>query len=373
MGIQSKFPTMQLYWKESYFIKLMICKTMKPLKWSQMSEENHHSFLKAGKGSLSVLTAKLLSLLWYFWSGCTLFLNKYLIDITDGDATLLSSVQMIATIVLGYSARTRSMGMYAIEPSPNRMTILTKDVIFIGSLRFATAFLGLYALKYVEVSFTETVKSTAPAFTLILSGLLLGKFDYQLINIEKNYLCRNISYNFAGEKTTLLMKLSTLPVMAGLAICSANEASFNFDGFIFALATNLSECLQNVLSKKMLSLHKVKFNPGEIQYATGVGSAFAQVPTFLLFATGHVWTEVTTLPRVSLYILNGIFFHFQTLSGYALMDAVSPVTHSVANTLKRALLIWVSVMIFKNTITLYSGLGTAIVFIGVLMYNKARQ
>jgi len=241
------------------------------------------------------------------------------------------------------------MGMYAIEPSPNRMTILTKDVIFIGSLRFATAFLGLYALKYVEVSFTETVKSTAPAFTLILSGLLLG------------------------EKTSFMMKLSTLPVMAGLAICSANEASFNFDGFIFALATNLSECLQNVLSKKMLSLHKVKFNPGEIQYATGVGSAFAQVPTFLLFATGHVWTEVTTLPRVSLYILNGIFFHFQTLSGYALMDAVSPVTHSVANTLKRALLIWVSVMIFKNTITLYSGLGTAIVFIGVLMYNKARQ
>ena len=124
--------------------------------------------------------------------------------------------------------------------------------------------------------------------------------------------------------------------------------------------------LQNVLSKKMLSLHKVKFNPGEIQYATGVASVFAQVPTFLLFATGQAWTEVTTLQRALLYILNGIFFHFQTLSGYALMDAVSPVTHSVANTLKRALLIWVSVMIFKNTITLYSGLGTAIVSIFVL-------
>lgn len=28
--------------------------------------------------------------LWYFWSGCTLFLNKYLIDLTDGDAAILS-------------------------------------------------------------------------------------------------------------------------------------------------------------------------------------------------------------------------------------------------------------------------------------------
>ena len=26
----------------------------------------------------------------FFFSGCTLFLNKYLIDLTDGDATLLS-------------------------------------------------------------------------------------------------------------------------------------------------------------------------------------------------------------------------------------------------------------------------------------------
>jgi len=288
-------------------------------------------------------------LLWYFWSGCTLFLNKYLIDLTDGDATLLSCVQMTCTIALGYFAKTWSMGMYPIEQSPNRLTIFSKDVIFIGCLRFSTAFLGLYALKYVEVSFTETVKSTAPAFTLVLSSLLLG------------------------EKTTRMMKLSTLPVMAGLALCSATESSFNLDGFIFALATNISECLQNVLSKKMLSLHKVKFNPGEIQYATGLASVLAQVPTFFLFATVQAWNDMTTLPRAFLYILNGIFFHFQTLSAYALMDAISPVTHSVANTLKRALLIWISVIVFKNHVTLYSGLGSAIVFIGVLLYNKARH
>ena len=113
----------------------------------------------------------------------------------------------------------------------------------------------------------------------------------------------------------------------------------------------------------MLSLHKVKFNPGEIQYATGLVSVFAQLPTLLVFTTEKAWTDMTTLPRIFFYLLNGIFFHFQTLSGYALMDAVSPVTHSVANTLKRALLIWVSVMIFHNTITLYSGIGTAIVSI----------
>ena len=33
-------------------------------------------------------------ILWYFWSGCTLYLNKYLVDYQDADAALLSSIQM---------------------------------------------------------------------------------------------------------------------------------------------------------------------------------------------------------------------------------------------------------------------------------------
>ena len=63
------------------------------------------------------------------------------------------------------------------------------------------------------MSFTETVKSTAPAFTLILSGLLLGKIDYQIDQIEKkSYIPIQLQFlNFSGEKTSFMMKLSTLP------------------------------------------------------------------------------------------------------------------------------------------------------------------
>ena len=41
--------------------------------------------------------------------------------------------------------------------------------------------------------------------------------------------------------------------MGGLALCSANELSFDSRGFIAALATNLTECLQNVYSKMLIS------------------------------------------------------------------------------------------------------------------------
>ena len=34
---------------------------------------------------------------------------------------------------------------------------------------------------------------------------------------------------------------SVASFVLGLALCSANEAKFNYDGFIFALSTNISE------------------------------------------------------------------------------------------------------------------------------------
>lgn len=70
---------------------------------------------------------------------------------------------------------------------------------------------------YVPVSFAETVKSSAPVFTVFLAYLLMG------------------------EKTSWLVCLSLIPVMGGLALCSANELSFNTAGFAAAMSTNLSE------------------------------------------------------------------------------------------------------------------------------------
>lgn len=41
--------------------------------------------------------------------------------------------------------------------------------------RFMTVVLGLVSLNYVAVSFTETIKSSAPLFTVVISRCLLGK------------------------------------------------------------------------------------------------------------------------------------------------------------------------------------------------------
>ena len=101
-----------------------------------------------------------------------MFLNKYILTYIDGDPTILGTAQMIATLVCGYLSllwEGRDIG-----GGGARQPGFVKHMTIVGGLRFCTVLFGLLALNYVAVSFTETVKSSAPAFTVVISRLILG-------------------------------------------------------------------------------------------------------------------------------------------------------------------------------------------------------
>nr|KAG5707398.1 hypothetical protein BaRGS_005365 [Batillaria attramentaria] len=132
-----------------------------------------------------------------------------------------------------------------------------------------------------------------------------------------------------GEYTGLYTFLSLIPIMMGLALCSAYELSFNIQGFIAALATNLTECLQNVYSKLLISGEKYRYTPAELQFYTSIASVGVQIPAcFIMMDLDKVHSSLDMTMMVFLF-MNGIFFHFQSISAYVLMDYISPVTHSV--------------------------------------------
>ncbi|CAL8090510.1 unnamed protein product [Orchesella dallaii] len=284
-------------------------------------------------------------ILWYLFSGCTLFLNKYILTTLHGDPTFLGTCQMLMTLTCGFIQMYFPCGMYRQVIRYSRPPGFYRHMILVGTMRFTTVVLGLVALNYVAVSFTETIKSSAPIFTVMISRALLG------------------------ELTGIYVNLSLVPIMGGLALCSMNELSFDMRGFMAAMATNLTECLQNVYSKMLISGDRYRYTPAELQFYTSMSAMLVQIPvSFLLVDFNEL-----SLAVIPACILNGIFFHFQSISAYVLMDYISPVTHSVANTAKRAFLIWVSVMLFGNEVTVLSGAGTVVVIVGVLLYNKARE
>ncbi|XP_045374567.2 solute carrier family 35 member E2B isoform X1 [Camelus bactrianus] len=245
--------------------------------------------------------------LWFFFSFCTLFLNKYILSLLEGEPSMLGAVQMLSTTLIGcvkifvpcclYQHKTR------LSYPPNFIMIM----LFVGLMRFATVVLGLVSLKNVAVSFAETVKSSAPIFTVIMSRMILGEY------------------------TGLLVNLSLIPVMGGLALCTATEISFNVLGFSAALSTNIMDCLQNVFSKKLLSGDKYRLSAAELQFYTSAAAVAMLVPAWVFFmdlpVVGRSGKSFTYNQDVALLLLtDGLLFHLQSVTAYALMGRISPVT-----------------------------------------------
>lgn len=196
------------------------------------------------------------------------------------------------------------------------------------------------------------------------------------------------------ERTSMFLMCALCPIMVGLSLCSAFEIHFHIVGFAVALAANLSECLQNVLSKRLLTTDKYEAN--QIQLFTSFYSIILQIPIayYLLYTKFSNLTDVFSNGRLwASYLAAGLSFHLQSLTEYALLSIISPVSHrsvsslsilahlipffffvdSVANTVKRAVLIWLSVLLFHNPVTIMSWLGTGLVIFGVFLYNKAKE
>lgn len=301
------------------------------------------------QGLLS-LPAILSLVAWYITSFLTLFMNKYTLSDLKVEVFLFSTVQIGVSTVFGLvnmyypcymGARTREWG--------RRPRSFYYNMAFVGLTRFLVVFLSLLSLEYVAVSFTETVKSSAPIFTVLMSWLLLG------------------------ERNGVKVIFSLIPIVLGLCMCSHYEASYNFIGFVAAMATNLTECLQFVLSKKTLSGDINKTTPAEFQFYSCLMSLLVQTPICLYFMDYRQAYNNTTLLSGVWMLLNGLMYHYQTMTAWVLMEYVSSVTHSVCNTVKRAIAIWLSVWFYGNPVSLLGGLGTVLVTIGVLLYNRAKQ
>ena len=128
--------------------------------------------------------------------------------------------QMLTSLVTG------GLNYYREGPDsrkePVRQADFLRQMCIVGVLRFGAVTLGLIALGRLAVSFTETVKSSAPFVTVVTSFFILG------------------------QRTTWMENASLVPVVLGLALCSYTEVSFNQIGFIAAMSTNCVDCVQNV-------------------------------------------------------------------------------------------------------------------------------
>ena len=86
----------------------------------------------------------------------------------------------------------------------------------------------------------------------------------------------------------------------------------------------------------------------------------------------HTFTLTRGLLEICLYNDPSLGAPHTTTHRYCVVDRLSPVSTSVANTLKRSLLIFLTIIYFGNEMTAESAGGVVVVVCGVGLYNWAR-
>lgn len=292
--------------------------------------------------------------LWFFSSFASIVLNKYILTTLDVDASLLGACQIVLTTFFGslvmyvpYICNFNSRKHQKKLENFNRYKFY-KTMSILGWLRCGAVICSVIGLKHVAVSFSETIKSSAPLFTAVFAYALLREYSGVYVN------------------------LALIPVMFGLGISTYSELSFNMTGFIAAISNNILDCIQNVFSKKLLCGEDMKFSPLELQFYTSVAATVVQIPIWFFFVEVSSKIEKTDHYVMCMLLFDGLVFYLQSLFAYLLMSLISPVTFSVSNTVKRAGLIWFSILVFGNKVTPLNLFGTALVVAGVFLYQRAR-
>jgi solute carrier family 35 protein E2 len=269
-------------------------------------------------------------LAWYVASCGLILLNKELLSSEAVNPHELTVWQLGSTVVYG-GAGLAATGKFSRVP-PMRY------LLGLGALRIVTMICQALSLAHCAASFVETVKSSAPAVTVAFAAVVLQ------------------------ERPTSSVLCTLVPITGGLIMACGTELSFDRVGLIAVLSTNILECLQNVCSK--YALRESTIEPTTLQFYTSVAAAGLNLP--LLLRGGLV-------PSSWALALDGLLFHFQSVTAFIIMDRLGPTSVSVLNSVKRLVIILVTLWWFQNPLTIGSMVGSAAVFVGAFLYNLAAR
>lgn len=218
------------------------------------------------------------------------------------------------------------------------------------------------SLGAVAVSFTHVVKSMEPFVNVVGSAL------------------------FLKSVFPLPVYLSLLPVVSGVVMASVSEVSFTWLGFLSAMTSNFAFTARNLFSKVSMNEPKGEnMGPSNLFAVLSIMSTVLLAPfalikenpvklkaAWLAATTGA--TAVVTAPKLLIsIIISGLFFYLYQEVAFKALDSVHPITHAVANTVKRVVIIVTSVFVFQNPVTKGNALGSAVALLGVLVYSVTKN
>ncbi|KAL3833143.1 hypothetical protein ACJIZ3_007879 [Penstemon smallii] len=291
-------------------------------------------------------------LIWYLLNIYFNIFNKQVLKVFPFPATVTAFQSGCGTVLI--------LLMWALNLHPKPKVSRSQfTVIFLLALGHTLGnLLTNISLGKVAVSFTHTIKAMEPFFTVVLSAMLIG------------------------ERPSLWVVSSLVPIVGGVALASFTEASFNWIGFGSAMASNLTNQTRNVFSKKfMVKKEESLDNINLFSIITII--SFLLLTPIAVFMEGakfspsylqNVANQGLSVKELCIKaLLSGFCFHTYQQVSYMILQMVSPVTHAVGNSLKRVVVIVSSVIFFQTPVSPVNSLGTAMALAGVFLYSRAKK
>ncbi|EPR62724.1 apicoplast triosephosphate translocator APT1 [Toxoplasma gondii RUB] len=211
------------------------------------------------------------------------------------------------------------------------------------------------------VSFTHIVKASEPVLTALLSGLALHQvFSWQTY-------------------------LSLVPIVAGVIMASVTELSFTWKAFGCALVSALGSSARAVFAKLAMADRKQvgeNLSSANMYALLTIVASLVSLP-LAIFAEGAkvaaVW-EACTGPDspwtgqqiIAKLCFSGLWYYMYNEVAYLCLEKINQVTHAVANTLKRVVIIVASVLFFQTPVTALGATGSFVAIAGTLIYSLSK-
>ncbi|TMW82952.1 hypothetical protein EJD97_003693, partial [Solanum chilense] len=236
--------------------------------------------------------------------------------------------------------------LIVVEPTDQWRRIFPMSFVFCINI-----VLGNVSLRYIPVSFMQTIKSFTPATTVILQWLVWRKsFEWRIWT-------------------------SLISIVGGILLTSITELSFNTLGFCAALFGCLATSTKTILAESLL--HGYKFDSiNTVYYMAPYATMILALPSLLFEGAGVVewlYTFPSVVPSMLLIFLSGVLAFCLNFSIFYVIHSTTAVTFNVAGNLKVAVAVTFSWMIFHNPISAMNALGCGVTLVGCTFYGYVRH
>ncbi|XP_008789041.1 probable sugar phosphate/phosphate translocator At3g11320 [Phoenix dactylifera] len=309
---------------------------------------------KGGSGA-SLATGRLFTLglvaAWYSSNIGVLLLNKYLLSNYGFKYPIfLTMCHMASCSLLSYVAIAwlKVVPMQTVRSRIQFLKISALSLVFCGSVVS-----GNVSLRYLPVSFNQAVGATTPFFTAVFA------------------------YVITVRREAWITYLTLVPVVTGVIIASGGEPSFHLFGFIMCIGATAARALKSVLQGILLSSEGEKLNSMNLLlYMAPIAVVFLLPATIIMEenVVGILLALARKDFKIIWYLLfNSSLAYFVNLTNFLVTKHTSALTLQVLGNAKGAVAVVVSILIFKNPVSLIGMLGYTLTVIGVILYSEAKK